>query len=867
MRTTIRLHKDRASLCGLATDRERQRQRNPFPGPRPFSEEERAHFFGRERETKELAALIMANRVLHVCSASGVGKTSLLRAGVLPLLAKRRELEILPVVRVGRLLLPEQLKECQNVYTLATIMSWEDPQYGKKSITARMGEMKLSEYLQERKRHSKHPGEILARRPEIRLLIFDQFEEVFFAYPQHWQKRKEYFQQLGEALKTDLSAKAVFVLREDYIAELDPFSDEIPNAFGMRFRLERLTPKSALQAVTGPMEQTGRRFVKGVAEKLVRNMAIERVQTGKKVIEVPGQHVEPVQLQIVCHKLWETNITEITAANLKNTVSRYLSHFYSDVVHQAAQHQNVNEQQIRDACRKYLITSIGTRNKIYQDEWAQAIPEPVIQELKERYLVYSQFSMGTTWYELTHDLFVNAIMESNSQVIEERARVFEERARENQKQGELKEKAEGAIQRTSEKAVLENPREVFLALIEHIQEDIPFDLCTISKLCRDCKYSRLLFQHPDIEALKQLSRWYLLPEDPWVLNHDVSVQEVRKILNRYTPKTPRQKEQKDLFARQGYLSVMRYPVVRGSRVVASMNVWSRTHRYSEWDKKLFKALPVEAALLTGLYYEETDELRFQIELLKDLVACNNNREVAEMLVQRIGKHYEWHHVAMYRVEEACGKFPLVSSWNAAEVPNLSALKGPDAVNMQAGTLKRACEEKDQSVPPLSGHSELCMRIMADEKVVGLLDIKDSRDTAFLADEISALRDLLNVTGKVLERVRIANLIEATFESTMTAVLVMDSKGIVSKANPSALSLLGCSTKEIEGSSIDKFLRKRSLLKRLIEQYKLAPQETVLQDRNGKSIKVLLSGSRLGRESSGMVISAQPIRVPETKLAA
>jgi PAS domain S-box-containing protein len=742
-------------------------------------------------------------------------------------------------------------------------MSWEDPQFGQKSIPPCMAEMTLSEYLDEKKPHISYKGSMRAPRHMIRLLIFDQFEEVFFAHPQHWQERRKYFQQLGDALETDPLTKAVFVLREDYIAELDPFSDEIPDAFGMRFRLERLNRDAALRAVKGPMEQTGRRFVKGVAERLVHDMAVERVQTGKKVIDIPGEYVEPVQLQIVCHKLWETNTTEISSVNLRHKVSGYLSDFYSDVVRQTAQHQSFNEQHIRDACQQYLITSIGTRNKVYQDEWAQAIPEPIIHELKERYLVYSQYSMGTTWYELTHDLFVNAIIESNS-------RVFEERARENQKQGELKAKAqraEEAIQRTSGDAALENPREVFLALMEHIRKDIPFDLCTISMLSRDSKYSRLLFQHPEVEALKQLSRWYLLPEDPWLFNHNVSVQEVRNILARYAPKTPRQKEQKDLFARQGYFSVMRYPVIRGSRIVASMSLWSRTHQYAEWDKQLFKALPVEAALLTALYYEETDELRFRIELLKDLVACSNNKEVAKMLVERIGLHYGWHHVGMYRVDEARGEFSLISEWHVAEVSDVSTLKSTYSAKMEGGILKSAYEGGDQNVPPVGGHSELCMRIMADEKVVGLLNIKDLRDSAFLVDEIKVLRDLLDVTGKVLERVRIANLIRATFEATMTAVLVVDGSGVISKANPSGASLLGYSTGEIEGSRVDRFLPEGNHLKRLIEQCNLAPEETILRHRNGHRIKVLLSGSRLGGESSAMVISAQPIRELGTKLAA
>jgi hypothetical protein len=67
--------------------------------------------------------------------------------------------------------------------------------------------------------------------------------------------------------------------------------------------------------------------------------------------------------------------------------------------------------------------------------------------------------------------------------------------------------------------------------------------------------------------------------------------------------------------------------------------------------------------------------------------------------------------------------------------------------------------------------------------------------------------------------------------------------------------------------MERFLPEGSHLKRLIEQHSLVPEETILRHRNGRSIKVLLSGSRLERESSAMVISAQRIRELGTTLAA
>jgi WD40 repeat protein len=59
---------------------------NPFPGLRPFLAEEDYLFFGREEQTAELLSLLRQHRFLAVVGTSGSGKSSLVRAGLLPAL-------------------------------------------------------------------------------------------------------------------------------------------------------------------------------------------------------------------------------------------------------------------------------------------------------------------------------------------------------------------------------------------------------------------------------------------------------------------------------------------------------------------------------------------------------------------------------------------------------------------------------------------------------------------------------------------------------------------------------------------------------------------------------------------------------------
>jgi energy-coupling factor transporter ATP-binding protein EcfA2 len=61
-------------------------QRNPFPGLRPFEFDEHELFFGREEQYEQMIAKLSEMRFLAVVGTSGSGKSSLVKAGLLPAL-------------------------------------------------------------------------------------------------------------------------------------------------------------------------------------------------------------------------------------------------------------------------------------------------------------------------------------------------------------------------------------------------------------------------------------------------------------------------------------------------------------------------------------------------------------------------------------------------------------------------------------------------------------------------------------------------------------------------------------------------------------------------------------------------------------
>lgn len=70
---------------------------SPYPGFRPFSEEDALIFFGRVLETQQIAAHIRSNPIVKLIGATGCGKTSLVQAGVIPLLRRTTDWQIVSI--------------------------------------------------------------------------------------------------------------------------------------------------------------------------------------------------------------------------------------------------------------------------------------------------------------------------------------------------------------------------------------------------------------------------------------------------------------------------------------------------------------------------------------------------------------------------------------------------------------------------------------------------------------------------------------------------------------------------------------------------------------------------------------------------
>jgi WD40 repeat protein len=411
----------------------------PYVGPRPFTQADRDIFFGRTQEAIELTSLVKAHPEVLLYAQSGAGKSSLLFAKVMPILDLEEEFDVLPVGRVRSqesALIPQH--KINNIYMFNAL---KDLSCDQLSVIER-AQLTLAEFLKRRPRPpvaSKempegHVTDALDHQEKrlARIVIFDQFEEIFTLHPERYKDRQDFFCQVADALKADSFLRVIFSMREDYIAEVEPYVHVLPQDLRTRYRLERLRKSNALSAVKQPLQTErfktmGRHFADDAAEALVDRLMLIRVKTasGEK-IEAPGEFVDPVHLQVVCQTLWEKlpcDKVEITKQDVEKyaNVDEALSDFYENSIRKAiaaansaSETEQVNEATVRGWFEQKLITREGKRNMVFRERDTTAgLPNDVVDDLENSHLIRVEMRGGEPWYELSHDRFIPPIRESN----------------------------------------------------------------------------------------------------------------------------------------------------------------------------------------------------------------------------------------------------------------------------------------------------------------------------------------------------------------------------------------------------------------------------------------------------------------------
>lgn len=401
---------------------------NPWVGLASYTEETRASFEGRNEEVAELARRVLRKSITVLFGQSGLGKTSLLRAGLVPRLRDEGFCPVYLRVDYSEESPPpsEQIK--QAIFRAADAAGhWTRPG------TAIEGES-LWEFLH-------HRGDLLRDsrgRTLLPLLIFDQFEEIFTLAQTNAAgqlRAKQFLDDLAdlienrpptallERLDNDEAAAADFdfahagyriliALREDYLANLEGMKDIMPSITQNRMRLARMTGTQALDAVVKP---GGRLVSQEVAESIVRFVA--------GGAELDNAEVEPSLLSLICRELntvrQAQGRAEISADLLAGSRDTILSEFYERAL--ADQPPGV-----RRIIEDELLTESGYRESWAEERVVKAMAAAgaapgALTRLVDRRLLRIEERLDTRRVELTHDVLCGVVRASRELRVEREA--------------------------------------------------------------------------------------------------------------------------------------------------------------------------------------------------------------------------------------------------------------------------------------------------------------------------------------------------------------------------------------------------------------------------------------------------------------
>ncbi len=439
---------------------------NPWPGLESFREGDAAFFRGRARDAEALLQLVRRERVAVLFGVSGLGKTSLMRAGLFPPLRAERVLPVYLRLVHDDAAAPLRDQVLDAVAAAARAAGLEVP--------ASVPDDTLWEHFHRTDADYWTADNQLATP----LLVLDQFEEVFTlgAEPGRVDRTAAFLEELGDliegrsprALRERLERreaqardfdfvrhryKLLLALRADFLGDLEALRARVPSLGASRYRLLPLSGRAALEvtAVGGPAL-----VAPDVGERIVRLVAGESDDAAGSV-PLEQLTVDPPLLSLFCRELNERrkrrpDAAAITADLLSGSRDAILTDFYERSVAGL-------DPRVRAFVEDRLLTSGGFRNTVAQDDAlaVDGVTRAALDALVARRLVRREDRDGRPWLELTHDVLTGVVrrskaMRDESQRFEQSAREAREQAAALTREAGVREAALRAARRTARRA-------------------------------------------------------------------------------------------------------------------------------------------------------------------------------------------------------------------------------------------------------------------------------------------------------------------------------------------------------------------------------------------------------------------------------
>lgn len=435
--------------------------KNPFKGPKSYEENDSFSFYGREEETAEVFQLIRLNTLTLLYSQSGIGKSSLLRAGIMPVLRHNDYLPIYIRPNYGDHNLDfshfiiDQI--ASSIEKMNSAVEFSDFAYS-------YNKPKLEESIYEYFNRSPFYKFILSENGEeatinrlTPVLIFDQFEEIFTIGSNNNNLYDFFKNELSYLIENNIPPKlieklsdkepeeieikllsytnsvqnfrVVFSLREEYLSHLESISNYIPTIFHTKSRF-RLNPFSKSIARDVILKISDYSF----DEYLTDNVIILLSQKDEKISTRKKDEVEPFLLSLICFHLFPKIIIEdqetlqsISSINYK-LVDNILERYYEDSLRNMP---NI----VKVFIEEELLTDKGNRTLHNADDAEKIVGKEWVDKLVNEFrLLRKEEFLDSQHLEIIHDRITPIIIESRSNRRAEEGKVELENAKRRQEE-------------------------------------------------------------------------------------------------------------------------------------------------------------------------------------------------------------------------------------------------------------------------------------------------------------------------------------------------------------------------------------------------------------------------------------------------
>jgi len=364
-----------------------------------YTEQDTRLFFGREAEVESIGSQILAHRSFILHGRSGAGKSSIVRAGLMPRLKSDGHLAFVirsftdPLAQMANALLP-RLEEANKFHPASDL----------ENLLGRIGAHSASRRC---------------------IFFFDQFEEFFSLLAE--ENRRQFIATMRRLFANDnLPLRLVFAVREDLLAEMSQFKAAIPEIFHHEYRLKRLGREQAARAITEPAKIAGCHYETELVNRLLDDLS-------------DADGFDPPQLQIVCDQLYDARADDgrltVAAYEKLGAAAKIIAGYLERVLRRF----NSEDLRLAQEILKALISPEGQRLIRRRDELRARLKkfstdeDAIAEELLAARVVRCRQQDGEAWLELAHDYLLPEVSRwlTTEERALKRARDVLERALEN----------------------------------------------------------------------------------------------------------------------------------------------------------------------------------------------------------------------------------------------------------------------------------------------------------------------------------------------------------------------------------------------------------------------------------------------------